>query len=917
MLLKKLIKNLPEEKKNIKVKGLSINSKKILKGFIFFAIRGTRLNGEKFIDNAVKNGASVVACSKTCKYKNKNIFVIKTSDVRGLLAEISSKFYYKKPNNIIAVTGTNGKTSVADLYYQILSLNNIPVASIGTLGTKYKGKIINSDLTSPDTISLHQTLSKLKEKKIDNVIIEASSHGLHQKRIDNLNLKAGVFTNFSQDHLDYHKTMKSYLNSKLLLFKKILSRNKFVIVDESIKEFKIIQRISKKKNLRLKSITPIKRKIENNKKLNLNEFQLKNLSMAIMAAKLSNIKEKQIFRCLRKLKSVNGRLELVKIFKNNIKVYVDFAHTPDALLKSLQALKKLNNRNVSVVFGCGGDRDFKKRPEMAKIVSSNCKKIYVTDDNPRNEKPSKIRNVIVKNVKNKNCFNISDRSKAVKTAILNAEPNEIILIAGKGHETKQIFKNRIIFISDKKIINKLKLNLKKISNKDILFKQNRKILKEIVKIKKIKNFHGISIDTRSLKSGNLFLTIEGKNQDGIKYIPKAIKKGAKYIISSRFPKKFKMKTIKIKNEEKFLNNFAFKKRDASDAKIIAITGSAGKTSLKNLIKDLLTNYGKTFCSPKSYNNHYGVPLSLSQLEPSHRFGIFEVGMSKAGEINKLSKLIRPHIGIITNVGEAHIENFKNLKGIASAKAELIDNIKPDGTIILNRDDKFFNYLKRKSQSRNLKIVSFGVSKKSDVSLTLNRESDSFLIKTKDEIFSLEIKNINVYNVLSSIALLKELNLNPKKIIKYYKIYQPSEGRGRIHEINRYNKKFKLIDESYNANPLSVKNAIKNFSSIKKNKFKKYLLLGDMLELGKRSKILHKNLSKVINNSDIDKVFIKGSKTLTTYKNIDKVKRGNIFQQEEDIDFTLNNIIANNDYLMIKGSNATGLNNLSKRIIRGN
>ena len=917
MLLKKLIKNLPEEKKNIKVRGLSINSKKTQKGFIFFAIRGTRLNGEKFINNAVKNGASAVVCSKICKYKNKKILVIKTSDVRGLLAEISSKFYYKKPKNIIAVTGTNGKTSVADLYYQILSLNNIPVASIGTLGTKFKGKIINSDLTSPDIISLHQTLSKLKKKKIENVIIEASSHGLHQKRIDNLNLKAGVFTNFSQDHLDYHKTMKSYLNSKLILFKKILSRNKFVIVDESIKEFKIIQKISKKKNLRLKSITQIKRKIENNKKLDLNEFQLKNLSMAIVAAKISNIKEKQIFRCLRKLKSVNGRLELVKIFKNNIKVYVDFAHTPDALLESLQALKKLNYRNVSVVFGCGGDRDSKKRPEMAKIASSNCKKIYVTDDNPRNEKPSKIRNEIIKNVKNKNCFNISDRSKAIKTAILNAEPNEIILIAGKGHETKQIFKNKIIFISDKKIINKLKLDLKKISNKDTLFKQNRKILKEIVKTKQIKNFHGISIDTRSLKAGNLFLTIEGKNQDGTKYIPKAIKKGAQHIISSRSPKKFKMKTIKVKNEEKFLNNFAFKKRDASDAKIIAITGSAGKTSLKNLIKDLLTNYGKTFCSPKSYNNHFGVPLSLSQLEPNHRFGIFEVGMSKAGEINKLSKLIRPHIGIITNVGEAHIENFKNLKGIASAKAELINNIKTDGTIILNRDDKFFNYLKRKSQSRNLKIVSFGGSKKSNVSFTLNRDSNSFLIKTKDEIFPLKTKNINVYNVLSSIALLKELNLNPKKIIKYYKIHQPSEGRGRIYEINRYDKKFKLIDESYNANPLSVKNAIKNFSSIKKNKFKKYLLLGDMLELGKRSKILHKNLSKVINNSDIDKVFIKGSKTLITYKNIDRVKRGNIFQQEEDIDFTLNNIIANNDYLMIKGSNATGLNNLSKRIIKGN
>ena len=164
--------------------------------------------------------------------------------------------------------------------------------------------------------------------------------------------------------------------------------------------------------------------------------------------------------------------------------------------------------------------------------------------------------------------------------------------------------------------------------------------------------------------------------------------------------------------------------------------------------------------------------------------------------------------------------------------------------------------------------------------------------------------------------MEELKLDLDKINSIFKKSEPSDGRGKIHLIKRYKKNFKLIDESYNANPLSVATAIKNFNSIKKQNFKKYLLLGDMLELGRKSEKLHKNLSRVINNSDIDKVFIKGNKTLTTYKNINKDKRGNIFQQEEDVDFTLNNIIANNDYLMIKGSNATGLNNLSKRLIKG-
>ena len=158
---------------------------------------------------------------------------------------------------------------------------------------------------------------------------------------------------------------------------------------------------------------------------------------------------------------------------------------------------------------------------------------------------------------------------------------------------------------------------------------------------------------------------------------------------------FKKKIIKISNEEKFLNYFSSRKRDLTSAKIIAITGSAGKTSLKNLIRDLLQNFGKTLSSPRSYNNHYGVPLSLSQLHVKHNYGIFEVGMSKAGEIDNLCKLVKPYIGIITNIGEAHIENFKSQKGIADAKGEIINNIKKNGTIILNRDDKYFNYLEKK------------------------------------------------------------------------------------------------------------------------------------------------------------------------------------------------------------------------------
>ena len=921
MLLKNLIKDISKEKKNINISGISTNSKEIKKNFIFFAIKGNKNNGEKFIENAIHKGASTIICSKKCKFKTKNnkIILIKKNKIRHFLSLVTSRFYKTKPKNIIAVTGTNGKTSVADIFYQLLRKNNIPVASIGTLGIKYNNKIIKTNLTTPDTILLHKYLNFLKKKKIDNVIIEASSHGLSQKRLHHLKLKSAIFTNFTQDHLDYHGNMKSYLNSKLILLNEILIKKSTIITDKEIQPFSNIKKIAKKRNLNLLEIKNEFDKIKNYSSKPAANFKIKNLAMAVTAAKICGLKEKKIYKSLNKVKDVNGRLELAKIFPNNIKVFIDYAHTPDALAKAIESLQNNVSKNISVVFGCGGDRDKKKRPLMARIANNNCKKIYITDDNPRNENPERIRSELLKYISNDKSFNIGNRALAIKKAINNAEPQEIILIAGKGHEKKQIYKKKIINISDKEIVKKIKFKKKTLTKKKQIFLQNRLILKKIIKKTKLVNFDGLSIDTRTLKKDNLFLAIKGKKIDGNKFINKALQKGAGCIASTLNTKRNSKKVIKIKDSILFLNQLAKIKRDLALAKIIAVTGSAGKTSLKNLIKDLLQNFGNTYSSPKSYNNHLGVPVSLSNLNLSNKFGIFEIGMSKSGEIRNLSKLVRPHIGIITNIGEAHLENFNNINGIAKAKSELLENIEDGGRIILNRDDKFFNYLYRKAKFYNLKISTFGKHKNSDVRLekVIKKDCNSkILISIDNKKIYLEIGELNIYNVLASITVLKDLKINLKKIKSKFKKIELSEGRGKKHDILRYKRKFKLIDESYNANPLSVKNAIRNLGMIKKEKFKKYLILGDMLELGSKSKKYHEELSKVINNSDIDKVFIKGKKTIFTYKYLNKDKRGNILQNNEDIDLSLKQMISNNDYLMIKGSNATGLNAFSKKMIKG-
>jgi len=918
MLLKNLIKNSPSNLKKLEIKGLALNSKEVKKGFIFFAIKGNKSNGEKFINQAVKNGAILIICGKSCKFYNPRVHIIKTKKVRDYLSEITSKFYKIKPKNIIAVTGTNGKTSVADFFYQILSLNNIPVASIGTLGIKYNKKLIKTGLTSPDIITLHKNLQNLKINKIDNVIIEASSHGLHQSRLNSLNFKAGIFTNFSQDHLDYHKTMKAYLNSKLILFSKLLPKKKYIITDKSIREYLYLRKISKNRKLKILDINEELNIIKNIDLPLVGLFQMKNLSMAVLAAKLCNLKNSKIYNVLKKIKNVDGRLDLIKKYPDNIRVFIDYAHTPDALNEAIKSLKNTFNK-ISLVFGCGGERDFKKRRLMAKVAKESCNKIYVTDDNPRRENPEKIRKEIIKHLKGSNYFNIGNRSRAIKKAILNGEPNETILIAGKGHENYQDYGNKIISISDKKIIKELKLSKSKTNKKKYDYSLNSKLLNNIIKKKVFYKFNGLAIDSRDVKKDNLFLAIKGKNNDGNDYVNKAIKKGASYIISSKNNKSKKKNTIKVSNTTTFLDQFAKEKRKNCNAKVLAITGSAGKTSLKNLLSLLLQKYGNTYASPRSFNNHYGVPLSLSNLNSNHRFGVFEVGMSHRGEIYQLSKIIKPHLAIITNIAEAHIENFSSVKGIAKTKSDIIRNIESKGTIILNRDDKFFNYLAKKAKLKNIKVISFGICKKSDVhpiKTKYHAKAKQITINVKNEILKLKLKNINVYNVLASLAVLKSLNLDIKKSIKIFLDYQPTEGRGRVHKIKRYKKFFYLIDESYNANPFSVKNALINFSKLKKHKFKKYLILGDMLELGKKSEDYHKKLSKLINSSDIDKVFVKGEKTLFTYKFLKREKRGNIIQNNQDVDLFLKNIITNNDYLMIKGSNATGLNIISKAMIKG-
>ena len=941
MLIGNYFKNINSKFKNHKFSGLSFNSAKCKKNYIFFAVKGNNNDGNRYIFHAIKNGAKTIISNNNFEGKKNDVLFIKSSNVRKLIAEIANKVYKKKPKNLIAVTGTNGKSSIANFYLQILKLNKKKVASIGTLGIQTNSNKKNLENTTIDPIELSKYLLKLKDQNIDDVILEASSHGLKQYRLDGLNFRIGIFTNLSRDHLDYHKSFKDYLNSKLHLFKKLLQKNSKVITDLDIPEYKKIKSIVRRKRLQLNTISNkygdlnlISHKYKGEKQilkisyknrlhtLELNligKIQLKNLLMSMIAANMSNIEFKKVVNVVKKIKSVAGRFEKIGTVKNKSLVILDYAHTPDALKICLQNIKdQFQNRKISLVFGCGGERDKNKRPMMGKIANNYCDKIYLTDDNPRNENPGKIRADIKRKIKRSKLHEISNREIAIKHSIQNLGSGEILVVAGKGHEKVQDYGKYKNFFSDKDCIQKYINKKNKELNKDL--KLN--IINDIRKNKKI-SFKGkirnASINSKEIKKNDIFFAIKGKNKDGNKFIGEAFNKGASLAVVNKIDKsKKRNRQIKVENTLAFLTKTSEIIRQNSLSKIIAITGSCGKTSLKELLRKTLSRFGNVSSSPKSFNNKYGVPLSLFNLNVNHDYGVFEAGMDKKGEIDRLTKIIKPDVGIITNISYAHAKNFKNINQIALAKAEIINNIKPGGLIILNADDSFFSLHKKIALKKKLQVLTFGMYKKANVQFrSISRNKNNFkisvVINNKKTFFNLSSNFENfIKNILAVITVISYF-ADPFKLDKnIFRNFQTPEGRGDILKIKINKKNINLVDESYNSNPLSLKSAIQNFNMIK-TRNKKYMILGDMMELGRHSKIQHKKIAPIINSSGIDKINILGNHIKETFKNIKPVKKGLILSESLQIIDLIKNQLNNNDYLMIKGSNSTGLNKFTKEL----
>ncbi len=453
------------------VTGLTADSRAVKPGYIFAALAGTVADGRTYIRSALENGAIAVLTDRDYDASQCPVYCHQVNNPRQELALLAARFSGAMPETIVAVTGTNGKTSVAHFVRAIWQEMGLQAASLGTLGIVTRDGAEDLHYTTPDPVLLHQRLADLQKSGVTHTVIEASSHGLDQNRLDAVPVVAGAFTNLTHDHLDYHASKESYLQAKLGLITRVTAESGCAVLNADSDQYYTFSDAAKARGLRVISYGRAGRDLKlldvsshgNGQQLTVEiagnrdsidvqvagEFQAMNLLCALGLVMGSGGDLSAALAALPDISNVPGRMELVAKSYDGAGIYVDYAHTPDALETVLRALRPHAENKIVAVIGCGGDRDKGKRPVMGKIAADLADKVYVTDDNPRTENPDDIRSEIMAACPG--ATEMGDRAKAIELAIKAAGAGDVVLIAGKGHESGQDIGSEVIPFDDRQV----------------------------------------------------------------------------------------------------------------------------------------------------------------------------------------------------------------------------------------------------------------------------------------------------------------------------------------------------------------------------------------------------------------------------------------------------------------------------------
>ncbi|MDD2331392.1 MAG: UDP-N-acetylmuramoyl-L-alanyl-D-glutamate--2,6-diaminopimelate ligase [Candidatus Cloacimonetes bacterium] len=856
----------PQGDKSLKLMIPRTDNRLVEPGDIFLCVKGFATDGHRYALDAHNKGASLIVYEDEIK---NSIPGIQVSDSRKAVA-LLARLYYRDPSSklkIIGVTGTNGKTTTSLLIYQALGKLGYRCGWIGTLGYYLNGKLYPTHNTTPDSMELYKILADMVESGVEYLAMEVSSHALALHRVYGIGFDYCLFTNLSRDHLDFHANMEEYANTKYQLFQNAVSSHGIAIVNCDDGFGKIIEeRLSEQKAeiYTISTSAGYYRISETVTCLDGTDFSLTiqgsqvrvhsrligshnvyNLAFTMAVLDRLRIPQDRIVSIIGSLEQVEGRMQKVPN-ERGLGVYVDYAHSPDAIENVLRTAQTVKQNRIITIIGAGGDRDKGKRPLMLNTALHFSDAVIITDDNPRNEDPDQI---ILDVVENTGLWLpwwiIRDRKLAIEAAIDLAQPGDVVMILGKGHETYQEIKGIRHHFSDYEVASQYLASRPVPVDKLIL--PFDPLLLELV-LNQVHQISGegtaprayfrISTDSRNLEQASIFIAIKGDRFDGHDFIPVVLLQSGMVIIGEKAKEEIDPTGVatylQVESSvlayarlcRKYLLMFPVCK--------IGLTGSVGKTTTKEMLYNVLSYFAPSLKSAKNENNIIGLCNTILKIRPEHKYAIFELGSNHFGEIASLAETCFPDIGMVLNIGASHLEYFEDENGVYKEKVSLLQrhlNLK-----LFPADDQRFEHFSRegKSVGGNPK-ASYQLSDVciQEAACIFKVNGDQYRIPHPIEFYAI--------NAAFAVAVGLELGYPQAEISKALDQPLESQMRMQIENIGMAD----LIIDCYNANPVSMQSAIEFWHKYRPEK-SHVAILGDMFELGNNSEQYHKMIGAILN-----------------------------------------------------------------------
>ena len=927
--------SIPLSMRDCEVSGIALDSRQVRDRYVFFALPGGNAHGLDYLDSATDMGVLAVAVdsgdgqlkpSVKKQLDQAQVTLIVVDNLQQQLGHIAARFYHypSERMHLVGVTGTDGKTTVSQLLAQAMHSDKTPAATIGTIGAGVYGQLDDSPLTTPDAISLQAILHRFVQQSVPYVSMEVSSHAIVQGRVQGVAFDTLVLTNLGRDHIDYHGSIEAYHDAKWQLVSTASSSTLVLNLDDPA----IRRRLGGLDSGRLityttqdeyagqahivgKDIRLSTRGIEMTIVVGgetlavqsrlLGRFNAGNLLAVFACLRSQGMDVRDIAGRLARIRAVPGRAECFSA-QERAHVVVDYSHTPQALEAILSSVRQHCDGRLWCVFGCGGDRDKGKRPLMAKVAESLADRVIVTDDNPRHEDGDEIAADIMRGFKvlGRVWFE-RNRRVAIALAIAAAARDDWVVVAGKGHEDYQIIGDRRHDFSDREVVKGVlespigvAASPFALSLRECAVAINAQHGNALLKGGDTR-FSRVSTDTRTLESGDVFVALMGENYDAHDKIDaRVIAKASALVVQKIIDTGGrKIPQLLVQDTCVALGCIASRWRSKFNIPVVAITGSNGKTTVKEMVAKILSQGSAVFATQGNLNNDIGLPLSILSTQSQHQYAVYELGANHLGEIAYLTQIAAPDVALINNAGAAHLEGFGSLDGVAEGKGEIYSGLGQHGIAIVNADDAYAaQWL---ALNRGRRTMTFAMRADADVCAAFDRGELTLSYRQNTVSLRLPLSGQhNAMNALSAAAVCLALGLSLEEIARGLVAVRAASGR---LEFKRTLHGSELIDDSYNANPSSLKAGLAVLCD--KPPGATWCVLGDMNELGDQAVQIHRQMGADAKSLKVDRFFVVGQYASHMAQGFGTDAQ--VFDSVDSLIEALSNALTASDRVLIKGS----------------